>query len=91
MEQLQLLVQKFHEFFVLIHQKHQQLIQLRQFVLMVHLVAGSLEKKCLIKICRNLNCQEKLTPAIAFANNVFPQPGGPCNKNPLGGGIPICL
>lgn len=31
-----------------------------------------------------------LTPAIAFASNVFPQPGGPCSKTPLGGCIPVC-
>lgn len=29
-----------------------------------------------------------ITPAIACARSVLPQPGGPCNKKPLGGRAP---
>lgn len=32
--------------------------------------------------------KNKHTPAIAWANKVLPQPGGPCKRNPLGGVTP---
>ena len=31
-----------------------------------------------------------LTPAMAWASRVFPQPGGPWRRNPRGGTTPSC-
>ena len=44
--------------------------------------------------CKRQNAKRRRqivrTPAIACANIVFPQPGGPCRSTPLGGCTPVC-